>query len=114
MKKYPGNWIPTKSIEEMSQTNYDVLIIGTGPGGGATLYRLCQQWKNQGAKRIGIIEKGDKLFHSHSLNIPTMNVDIARDQLLPDNSTTFEEILPEFPGARMVYALGGDHCFGMQ
>lgn len=111
MKKYPGNWIPTKSIEEMSQTNYDVLIIGTGPGGGATLYRLCQQWKNQGAKRIGIIEKGDKLFHSHSLNIPTMNVDIARDQLLPDNSTTFEEILPEFPGARMVYALGGRSLF---
>ena len=35
--KYKNNWIPTKTLEEMSGTNYDVLIVGTGPGGGATL-----------------------------------------------------------------------------
>ncbi|KMY48479.1 hypothetical protein [Peribacillus loiseleuriae] len=51
--------------------------------------RVCELWENQGAKKIGIIEKGDQLFHSHTLNIPTMNVECARDQLLPDNSTTF-------------------------
>ncbi|MBA9027185.1 GMC oxidoreductase [Peribacillus huizhouensis] len=109
--KYKNNWIPTKSLEEMSNTNYDVLIVGSGPGGGATLQRLCELWKNQGAKKIGILEKGDKLFHSHSLNIPTQNVNTARDVLLGDNSTTFEERLPQFSGARMVYALGGRSLF---
>lgn len=109
--KYKNNWIPTKTLEEMSEINYDVLIVGTGPGGGATLQRLCELWKNQGAKKIGIIEKGDKLFHSHSLNIPTQNVDTARDVLLPDNSTAIGERLPQFSGARMVYALGGRSLF---
>ncbi|WP_310360701.1 GMC family oxidoreductase [Neobacillus drentensis] len=111
MVKYKNNWIPTKTIDEMSRTEYDVLIVGTGPGGGATLYRLCELWKNQGAKKIGIIDKGDKLFHSHSLNIPTQNVNTARDQLLPDNSTTFEKRVPQFSGARMIYALGGRSLF---
>lgn len=95
----------------MSSTDYDVLIVGSGPGGGATLYRLCELWKNQGAKKIGILEMGDKLFHSHSLNIPTQNVDTARDQLLPDNSSAIGERLPQFSGARMVYALGGRSLF---
>ncbi|NLK42787.1 MAG: hypothetical protein GX300_00125 [Tissierellia bacterium] len=54
---YKNNWIPTKTLEGMAMENYDVLIVGTGPGGGATLYRLCQLWKDKGAKKIGIIEK---------------------------------------------------------
>lgn len=108
---YKNNWIPTKDLEEMSKTNYDVLIIGTGFGGGTTLHRLCQLWKNHGDKKIGIIERGDKLFHSHSLNIPTQNVNTARGELLPDNSTLIGERLPQFPGARMVYALGGRSLF---
>lgn len=109
--KYKNNWIPTKTVEEMAKTDYDVLIVGSGPGGGAVLYRLCELWKNQGAKKIGIIEKGDKLFHSHSLNIPTQNVGTARDQLLPDNSTPLGKLLPQFSGATMVYALGGRSLF---
>jgi gluconate 5-dehydrogenase len=95
----------------MSKTNYDVLIIGSGAGGGATLYRLCELWKNHGAKKIGILEKGDKLFHSHALNIPTMNVSRMRSQLWPDNSTDVGERLPEFPGVRLTFALGGRTLF---
>ncbi|SDM63426.1 GMC oxidoreductase [Bacillus sp. OK048] len=109
--KYKGNWIPTKTVEEMAKTDYDVLIVGSGPGGGAALYRLCELWKNQGAKKIGIIEKGDKLFHSHALNIPTQNSSTERDQLLPDNSTPLGKRLPQFSGATMVYALGGRSLF---
>ncbi len=108
---YLNNWIPTKTLDEMSKTNYDVLIVGTGPGGGATLYRLCQLWKNQGAKKIGIIERGDKLFHSHAQNIATQNVNTSRNQLFPNNSTPIGERLPQFSGARMVYALGGRTLF---
>ena len=78
--RYANNWIPTKQLSEMSNTEYDVLIVGSGPGGGAALQRLCQLWKNQGAKKIAILEKGDKLFHSHGQNIPTQNVNTSRDQ----------------------------------
>ena len=109
--KYKNNWIQTKTLEEMSRTNYDVLIVGSGPGGGAVLQRLCELWKDQGAKKIGILEMGDKLFHSHSLNIPTQNADTARDVLLADNSTMIGERLPQFSGARMIYALGGRSLF---
>ncbi|UPG62624.1 hypothetical protein [Metabacillus endolithicus] len=29
-----NNWIPTVSLEEMSNNEYDVLIVGSGAGGG--------------------------------------------------------------------------------
>ncbi|MNB87188.1 hypothetical protein D3C75_341630 [compost metagenome] len=38
------NWIPLVSLDEMAQREYDVLIVGSGAGGGAALWRLCQRW----------------------------------------------------------------------
>ncbi|MBD1379874.1 GMC family oxidoreductase [Bacillus sp. IB182487] len=111
MQVYPNNWIPSKSLVQMSNATYDVLIIGSGAGGGATLYRLCELWKNHGAKRIGILEKGNKLFHSHARNIPTMNSFRLFNQLWPDNSTHVGARLPEFSGARLTFALGGRTLF---
>ena len=105
--RYKNNWIPTKTLDEMSGTDYDVLIVGSGPGGGAVLQRLCELWKNQGAKKIAILEKGDKLFHSHAQNIPTQNVNTSRDVIIANNSTPLGRRLPQFSGATMVYALGG-------
>jgi len=67
-----GSWIPTSSLEKMSQTEYDVLIVGTGPGGGAVLWRLCEQWRNNG-KKIGVVEAGNLLLPTHARNIETMN-----------------------------------------
>ncbi len=42
---YLNTWIPLTSLEQMAETEYDVLIVGTGAGGGAVLWRLCEQWK---------------------------------------------------------------------
>ncbi|MCA0758619.1 GMC family oxidoreductase [Paenibacillus sp. N4] len=58
----------------MSQTDYDVLIVGSGAGGGAALWRLCEQWRNNG-KRIGMIEAGNLFVPTHIANIPTSSVD---------------------------------------
>ncbi|MEH7224433.1 GMC family oxidoreductase [Bacillus sp. JJ1566] len=109
--RYKNNWINTKPISEIAKTEYDVVIVGSGPGGGAVLQRLCQIWKNQGAKKIAILEMGDKLFHSHAQNIPTQNVNTSRDVLVPVNSTPIGQRLPQFSGATMVYALGGRSLF---
>ena len=46
--KYKNNWIPTKTVEEMSKTDYDVLIVGSGPGGGATYRGFVNLEKSRG------------------------------------------------------------------
>ena len=106
---YINNWIPLTSLEDMAKTEYDVLIIGTGAGGGAVLWRLCEQWQNQG-KRIGIIERGDLVLQSHARNISTMNGERLTKYFnyvtrpLPGSAT-------EYPGARQLFALGGRTLF---
>lgn len=72
------NWIPTTPLKTMSQTEYDVLIVGTGAGGGAVLWRLCEQWRNNG-KKIGVIEAGGLVLPTNLRNIETMNPARAND-----------------------------------
>ena len=54
----------------MSETHYDVIIIGTGAGGGTLAYRLAPS----GAK-ILLLERGDYVareknnWDSHSVNV---------------------------------------------
>ncbi|MGM7719709.1 GMC oxidoreductase [Metabacillus sp. Hm71] len=71
---YLDQWIPLISIEEMASKEYDVIIVGTGFGGGAVLWRLCEKWRNTG-KRIAVIEAGDLVLPTNMNNIPTLNGD---------------------------------------
>lgn len=66
----PYEWIPLTPIEQMAMTEYDVLIVGTGAGGGAALWRLAQQWGKSG-KRIGVVEAGYPFVPTHLMNVPT-------------------------------------------
>lgn len=70
---YRNEWIPLTPLEKMEQTEYDVLIVGSGAGGGAVLSRLCQQW-GANEKKIGIVEAGDLLLPTHFYNIPTYSL----------------------------------------
>ncbi len=101
-------WIPLAELERIERTyRYDVLIIGTGAGGGAALWRLCNQWRGTGRK-IGIIDAGGLLIPSHVWNVPTLNRGRWFDYMYnPRILRTLGLTLPEFPGARQLFALGG-------
>lgn len=102
-------WIPLTPIEQMAQTDYDVLIVGSGAGGGAALWRLCEQSKEQGLK-IGMIEAGDLLLPTHVFNMPMFDEQRAADYLLRV-ADLLGRRWPDFSGAKMVRALGGRTLF---
>ncbi|OIJ14400.1 hypothetical protein BKP37_08635 [Anaerobacillus alkalilacustris] len=110
-EEFINHWIPTTSIEKMVLEEYDVLIVGSGAGGSAALYRVCEQWSKKG-KKIGMIEAGGLLLPTHAHNISTLeNERFPKYFLNPNISTPVGWELPEFPGARIVYALGGRTLF---
>lgn len=100
-------WIPLAPIEKMAQTDYDVLIVGSGAGGGAALWRLCEQSSKKGL-RIGMIEAGDLLLPTHARNLPTFN-QTRFDQYIesPHYAEQVGDQWPDYPGARIYRALGG-------
>ncbi|MBW5446072.1 GMC family oxidoreductase [Cohnella sp. CFH 77786] len=95
----------------MEKTDYDVLIVGTGAGGSAVLWRLCERLRESGI-RIGIVEAGDLLLPMHSFNIPTLNLERWR-QLFenPKISIPIGMRLPDFPAGTLLHALGGRTLF---
>lgn len=112
---FPSNyldyWIPEISLDDMAKIDYDVIVVGTGAGGGAALWRLCQKWKNSN-KRIGIIEAGGFLLPTHAQNIATFNAKRFMEYFLnPKISKHYGMSLPNFPGAADVIALGGKTLF---
>ncbi|WP_332695963.1 GMC family oxidoreductase [Halalkalibacter lacteus] len=104
-----SSWIPLTSLEQMAETDYDVLIIGSGAGGGAVLRRLAEQWRNS-EKKVGMIEAGSLLLPTHVRNIPTIN-DTRFSQYFHTISKWTGKYLPDFPGARQLFALGGRTLF---
>lgn len=109
---YTDNWVPLTTLEQMSETEYDVLIIGSGAGGGAALWRLCEQWGRNG-KKIGVLETGDLVLPTHAQNIATMNNYRFWNDYFPNPKIAIPigKYLPDLPGAIQVFALGGRTLF---
>lgn len=97
-------WMRLASLEEMQRTEYDVLIVGTGAGGGAVLWRLIQQLGASG-KKIGVLERGGLALPTHAQNIETMDAfRLGRYKL--SRSTYIQNY-----AAPQVYAFGGRTLF---
>lgn len=114
--EYPFNpldnydqWIPLTTPEKMAQTDYDVLIVGSGAGGGAVLWRLCERWGESG-KKIGMVETGDLALPTHNANLPTLNKVEDYRRLTPRYESG-EKLWPELPGAEIIRILGGKTIF---
>lgn len=104
---YRNEWIPLTPLEKMEQTEYDVLIVGSGAGGGAVLSRLCQQW-GANEKKIGVVEAGDLLLPTHFYNIPTYTLPRFRAYFekvsRPVQQTYFRELIA-FGGRTLAWQL---------
>ncbi|MEG3526430.1 hypothetical protein V4483_01065 [Bacillus paranthracis] len=110
MQSHPNEWISVIPLEQMTNKEYDVLIVGSGAGGGAVLWRLCEQWKNK-KKQIGLLEAGDLLLPTHGQNLPTMNIDRLLNNYFPKVATPIGKRLPQYSEATLVFALGGRTLF---
>lgn len=111
-EEYSEHWIPVTPVEQMAQTDYDVLIIGSGAGGGAVAWRLSEQWKGNGNK-IGIVEAGDLLLPTNVLNIPTSNIDeVDRVWMNPKYSTRILEACPSHGGRPVPVEYTISHVLG--
>lgn len=97
-------WIPLTPLEQMANQEYDVLIVGSGAGGAAALWRLCEQWRGTGM-RVGIVEQGDAVLPTNARNLSIMSGRL-------DNYYTYlSRPVPDLPEARVTYALGGRTVF---
>ncbi|MDQ0887185.1 choline dehydrogenase-like flavoprotein [Paenibacillus sp. V4I9] len=105
-EQFLSTWIPLTSAEQMASTEYDVLIVGSGAGGGAALWRLCEQWGENG-KKIGIVERGDLFLPTHVANIATIDGDSFRLYAPPQITDLIGNRLPQYSGMKLIYALGG-------
>jgi hypothetical protein len=105
---YLDQWIPLASLEMMEKTDYDVIIVGTGAGGGAALWRLCREWGANG-KRIGVVEAGDLLLPTHALNLPTFSIE--RYARLWPNPKWWKTVGPKEFAFGQLLALGGKTLF---
>ncbi len=108
---YLDDWIPLTRLKQMTETEYDVLIVGSGAGGGAALWRLCEQW-GRNKKRIAMIEAGSLLLPTHARNIATLGSRYYNRYFWnPKISYPLGKTLPEFSAAKQVFALGGRTLF---
>jgi choline dehydrogenase-like flavoprotein len=103
-----NTWIPLVSLEDMQKNEYDVLIVGSGAGGGSALWRICQQWSKKN-KKIGVIEAGNLLLPTNVNNIPTLAGHVDNYMLNPRITNPIGA--PDLPGDREAIAFGGKSLF---
>ncbi|CAM3595495.1 hypothetical protein GCM10009865_38330 [Aeromicrobium ponti] len=101
-----SKFIEDISLDEMEKKHYDVLIVGSGAGGGALLWRLCKNWKREERKKIGIIEKGKVLFSTNYWNSNNFSFEKYKNMASQSGKN-----LPNFSGATQIFALGGKTLF---
>ncbi|WP_163536260.1 GMC oxidoreductase [Gracilibacillus sp. YIM 98692] len=109
-EEFQDYFIPLTPLDEMAQTDYDVIVVGTGAGGGAATWRLCEQLWNTD-KKIGVVEAGPILLQTHASNLPTLTGRWDNYFFNPKISRPIGQFLPDLPGARDVIALGGRTLF---
>ena len=107
--KYVPDWIPIAPLEQMAENEYDVVIVGTGAGGAAVVWRLCERWRDEG-KRVAVVEKGGLLLPTQVRNLPTMHHTRLLDYF-HYVSKSVSGSAPHFSGARQIFALGGRTLF---
>ncbi|MEW9669417.1 GMC oxidoreductase [Ammoniphilus sp. 3BR4] len=105
-ERLQDQFIPLASLDEMSYKDYDVLVVGTGAGGGAAIWRLCEKLRDTD-KKIGVVEAGPILLQTHAANLPTLAGRWDDYFLNPKISRPIGNLLPDLPGARDAIALGG-------
>lgn len=102
----------TLTVDEAAQSdNYDIIIIGSGIGGGVLANDLYDtNLKVGNAKRVLLLERGGLVFHSHSLNTarPTGDRGRQNDAMFAKfrDQYVFSPPQPEWDGGPM-YCLGG-------
>lgn len=101
-------WIPITPIDKMSQTDYDVLIVGSGAGGGAALWRLCEQWQKNG-KRIGVVEAGPLALPTNAQNLSTFDAESVFKYW--NNYIEYIGKTETSPGIVSIIAFGGKTIF---
>ncbi|MBD2869975.1 GMC oxidoreductase [Paenibacillus arenilitoris] len=99
-----AQWLPLASLEDMADKEYDVLVVGTGAGGGAMLWRLLERLGGSG-KKIGVLERGGLLLPTHVWNIATMSDALADSMFLDAASMPPDFLSPQ------IYAIGGRTLF---
>jgi gluconate 5-dehydrogenase len=92
----------------MSEKKYDVIIVGSGAGGGAVLWRLSEKWL-KARKKIGMIEAGDFVLPAHVYNFPQLKGNWKN--IFSKVSSPIGKRLPRFSGAEQILALGGRTLF---
>ncbi|MDQ8737117.1 GMC oxidoreductase [Paenibacillus sp. LHD-38] len=107
---FMDQFIPLTSLEQMSSTEYDVLVVGTGGGGGAAIWRLCQQLKGTG-KKIGVVEAGPIMLQTHSYNLPTVAQNFSNYYYNPKITKPIGLTMPDLRDSRQAIALGGKTLF---
>ncbi|MFA9458630.1 GMC oxidoreductase [Halalkalibacter sp. AB-rgal2] len=97
-------WVPLTPIEEMAKQEYDVIIVGTGAGASALIWKLAQE-EGIEEKKIGMIDAGGLYIPTHVNNIPTLEG--RRDAYRFNDNISRPIGEPDLPASKQLIGFGG-------